>query len=341
MENALDVLNPGGKDPTQDFSAGPSRLEEKGHPPINYHAYAACMLGRFACRVSDLRANAVLLLLRGNLVDSLRAAKTLSVKKIPFFISWKEAGRHQVAHAISHPRILMRFMEISGLALGFLASTSWLPPIHRAAGLSDGKFIPTPYPIDFSQWDFRISPEERSGIFIGTREFLIPSRNHAAAVFASCDLAYRLRSHVTCINTEGRRGEKLLNHIDAGRGVLRIVEGCLPYKDYLKLLARHRMVLQFDRSGVPGQIAGDAALCGIPAIGGDGSVDDLLNHTLSQLKRCDFETSLEQAHQLLTNFSLYVKITEVLRRRALEVLSFQEGTRAIFSLITRRKSRNF
>ena len=39
--------------------------------------------------------------------------------------------------------------------------------------------------------------------------------------------------------------------------------------------ARHKIVLQADKSAVPGQVAGDALLCRMPCVGGDGAIDRL------------------------------------------------------------------
>ena len=59
------------------------------------------------------------------------------------------------------------------------------------------------------------------------------------------------------------------------RESLRILEKRLPYCDYLAEMARHKIVLQADKSSVPGQVAGDALLCRLPCVGGDGAVDRL------------------------------------------------------------------
>ena len=317
---SFDVLNPGGKDIAQDFS---SKLDPDalGHPPINYHAYAACMSGRFACRIDDLQAKVVLLLLRGDLSDALRAGKKFASLRVPFLISWKESGYHQVAKALSRACIFKRFMEISQIATGFLASTPWLLPVYHAAHLTLGEFIPTPYPLDFKEWDFSIPIEERSGIFLGTREFFVPSRNHAAAIFSACELAFQLGRRVTCINTEGHRGYTLLRSIDAGRGILHIVQGRLTYKAYLQLMARHQLVLQFDRSGVPGQVTGDAALCGVPALGGDGALDTILSSAYA-VKGSNFKEIVSYAGRLLSDLPLYVQVVSALHQRALETISF-------------------
>ena len=42
----LTVLNPGGRDREQQFHELPAP-EQGAHPPINFHAFAACTLGAF------------------------------------------------------------------------------------------------------------------------------------------------------------------------------------------------------------------------------------------------------------------------------------------------------
>src|SRR5213078_2267042 len=44
------------------------------------------------------------------------------------------------------------------------------------------EFVPTPYPVEDENWNWAM--ENRSGIFVGTREFAVPSRNHLAALVA-------------------------------------------------------------------------------------------------------------------------------------------------------------
>src|SRR4029453_12947045 len=58
-------------------------------------------------------------------------------------------------------------------------------------------------------------------------------------------------------------------------GKLHVIEKWKSYSDYLRDVARHKIVLQLDRSHVPGQVAGDALLCRMPCVGGDGAIDQL------------------------------------------------------------------
>jgi len=273
---ALAVLNPGGRDPEQSFAAPGSLLPEAGgHPPINYHAYAACTGGGFyrdAARIPrDQRA--VLLLLRRDLKKALRVLEGLRAEGKTVAVSLKESGRHQVAALFAgEPERLRWFRELCGRADFALASTPELVPFYRGAGARRACFVPTPYPVDRPEWDFSQPPESRRGVFIGTREFDVPSRNHLAALLAARELG----EPVTVINRDGRCGRRMLEALGYPAGGLRLVEGPLPYPEYLRLMGSHRLVFQLDRSGVPGQVAGDALLCRVPCVGGDGAVDRLV-----------------------------------------------------------------
>jgi hypothetical protein len=266
----LAVLNPGGHDREQAFPKYAGAPDDAApHPPVNYHAYAACTGGTFyreAERI-PLSQREVLLVLRRDLKACLRALRQLKNEKRLVAVSLKESGLHQVAQLLGDAENLILFREICGLADGCLASTPDLVGIYSAAGGRNVRFIPTPYPVDAEQWNFARPLAERAGIFIGTREWDVPSRNHAATLL----LAGSLGTPVTVVNEDGRAGRKRLSA--AGIPSLEIVEGRRPYADYLRLIARHRIVLQLDRGAVPGQVAGDALLCGVPCVGGDGAIE--------------------------------------------------------------------
>ncbi len=139
----------------------------------------------------------------------------------------------------------------------------------RSPFTAAGEFIPTPYPIDDSRWDFSRPLGERRGIFVGTREWDTPSRHHLAALV----LAAGLGEPITVFDEEPKRCRKILGAMGVPRDSLRILEKRLPYRDYLAEMARHRIVLQADKSSVPGQVAGDALLCRLPCVGGDGAIE--------------------------------------------------------------------
>lgn len=268
----LAVLNPGGNDRDQAFPDFAGAVDDRIHAPVNYHGYAACTAGSFHRKISSIAAEQrdVLLLIRWDLALCLKTLKQLKTAGKTVAVSLKESGLFQFAELILSPSRIALFQQICGLADGCLSSTPDLVPIYHAAGARRVEFIPTPYPIDDPRWDFSVPFEQREGIFIGTREFEIPSRNHLAALL----IARELGEKTTVLNVEDRPGRKRLEALNhAG---LRVVEGPIAYSEYLRLMAQHRLVFQLDCSAVPGQVAGDALLCRVPCVGGDGAIEKIV-----------------------------------------------------------------
>src|SRR5215831_14971203 len=109
----LTVLNPGGRDPQQQFHCVPAP-GEGGHPPINFHAFAACTLGAFHCNTRSAMAEGtpVLLLLRSDFRASERAFADLKSQGRPVAVSLKETGLHQIAQQSRDRGKLSRFIKI-------------------------------------------------------------------------------------------------------------------------------------------------------------------------------------------------------------------------------------
>jgi nicotinamide riboside kinase len=267
----LAVLNPGGRDREQRFHDGAGAPDSDVHAPVNYHAYAACTGGGFfrEARAIPGDMNSVLLLLRRDLKAALAALESLRSQGKFIAVSWKESGLHQIAKQLDSAVNLRLFREICSRADGALSSTPELVPLYRAAGAKEAEFIATPYPVEDPRWDFSRPLPERHGIFIGTREWDVPSRNHAAALLRACATG----ATVTVFNEDGRGGRKKLEAL--GCANLRVIEGRRPYAEYLRSMAECRVVFQLDTSAVPGQVAGDALLCRMPCLGGNGAVDRL------------------------------------------------------------------
>lgn len=282
----LTVLNPGGRDSEQDFSSGINAPNEHGHAPVNFHGYAACTGGTFQRDVKRAVATGrpVLLLLRSDFKATQSALRALKQHRLPVVVSLKETGLHQIARQLNHAKRAARFREIVQAANGCLAATP-----EALAFYGTGRFIPTPYPLHDPRWDFSRPFGERSGIFIGTREWNVPSREHLAALV----IALGLGGPVTVLDGNPRHCRKVLEAFGLPSGSLRVIARRLPYRDYLVEMARHRIVLQADKSAVPGQVAGDALLCRIPCVGGNGAID-----RLAFPKTCGFGRSLGELKEL-------------------------------------------
>lgn len=265
------VLNPGGRDRFQSFREGVGTPDSAGHPPVNFHAYAACLGGTFASSLSEVAPDVgtVLLLLRPrHLAKALRACRALRALGIRVLISWKESGAAQVAQALTVPGCWKFFRQIAFECDGYLSAVPGLTSLYEVAGCKSGVFAPTPYPVDIPAWNFENPLKKRSGILIGTREFDIPARNHLLALCASA----RTGGPVTVLDSGSRLSCSLLADLPF---VSDVVRGPLPYPEYLRLMAAHRIVFQMDSGVVPGQVAGDALLCRMPCVGGTGTIETL------------------------------------------------------------------
>ncbi len=319
----LDVLNPRGRDSFASYAEGIPGPEDSGHPPVNFHAIAAATGGRFHRTPSTIPREApyVLVLLPRRLSRALRAVRSLKRSGRTVLVTWKECGSHQIERQLRRP--LARFwlerilawtdarLAVSPACLAFFAARRDRAPLL---------VLPTPYPLEEPRWSFERPLLERNGILVGTRDWNARPRRHEAAVRLALRVAERVGCRVTVLNVDGGAGERRLRSL-GGNSLLRIVRGPLPYRDYLSEMASHRLVLQRDHSGVPGQVAGDALLCGIPCMGGSGMVDRIAFGHLPGAGSDDAVVA-ETAVQLLTDDEAWTGVVERARRRAAARLSF-------------------
>jgi hypothetical protein len=323
----LTVLNPGGRDPEQQFHSVPAP-GEGSHPPINFHALAACTFGAFhrdTRRAAGENA-AVLLLLRSDFRSSERALAELKRKGRAVAVSLKETGLHQIAQKLRDPTKLARFIKIVTQADACVATTPEAAEMYQRVRSKDDPatvtFMPTPYPIEDQRWDFSVPGNERSGIFIGTREWDVPSRNHFAALLVARQLCETTSEPVTVVNLDGYKGRRLLGEFNFSEGKLRLIEKWKAYPNYLREVARHKIILQLDRSHVPGQVAGDALLCRIPCVGGDGAIERIaFSKTCGEARTVNEIASM--ALDLLKNPELREAVVAESQKRARERLSFE------------------
>ena len=321
----LTVLNPGGRDPEEEFRSVPAP-GQGAHPPINFHAFAACTQGAFHNnpRGAIAENTPVLLLLRGDFRASERALVDLKKHGRTVVVSLKETGLHQIAQQLCDRARLSRFMKIVAQADGCIATTPEAGEIYQSArwSLRRVAFIPTPYPVEDQRWNFCLPPDEQSGIFVGTREWDVPSRNHFAALLVARQLCDATGEPVTVVNLDGYKAGRLLSELKFPEKKLRVIERWKSYPDYLRVVARHKIVLQLDRSHVPGQVAGDALLCRIPCVGGDGAVERIAFSRICGEGRTITEIA-SMGLDLLKNADLRSAVVSESEQRALDLLSFQ------------------
>jgi hypothetical protein len=239
-------------------------------------------------------------------------------------VALKETGAHQIAQQLSDPARFARFVKIVRAADGCVASTPEAAELFRSFRHQGIEFIPTPYPINDQNWNW--AKEHRSGIFVGTRELSVPTRNHFAALLAAKKLSDATKEPVTVFNSDRRRGAKLIAEI--GFRKIRVHEKLMGYRAYLGEVARHKIVFQFDRSRVPGQVAGDALLCRSICVGGDGAIERIAFPQTCGEKRSE-EELIEISRRLLTNQDQRQELAEHATKITKEKLSFEVGRKAL------------
>ena len=85
---------------------------------------------------------------------------------------------------------------------------------------------------------------------------------------------------------------------------------------------RHKIFLQLDRSHVPGQVAGDALLCRVPCVGGDGAIERIAFPKTTGERRTITEIG-SMALDLLKDADLRAAIVAESQERARDQLSFE------------------
>src|SRR5881392_2287379 len=323
----LTVLNPRGRDRQQQFQnlPGPG---EGAHPPINFHAFAACSLGAFHFnpRSAIAEDTPVLLLLRSDFRASERALSDLKKQGRTIAVSLKETGLHQIAQQLRDRAKLARFMKIVAEADGCIATTPEAAELYQRLRSTRNPatvaFVPTPYPVEDSRWNLSVPPTEQSGIFVGTREWDVPSRNHFAALLVTRQLCEATGEPVTVVNLDGYKARRLLWELKFPEAKFHIIEEKKSFPDYLREVARHKIILQLDRSRVPGQVAGDALLCRTVCVGGDGAIE-----RIAFPKTCSVGREIGEiasiALELLKNAESRAAMVADSQKRALKRLSFQ------------------
>jgi hypothetical protein len=311
-----------------------------GHPPVNFHAFAACTGGAFHRDVKNALAEKapVLLLLRGNFKEAQRALAEIRKANRTVVVSLKETGLHQIAQQLSEDDAISRFFEIVSGADGCIAVTPEAAELFRRVRGKDGPktvaFVPTPYPLEDKQWDFSIQPDKQSGVFIGTREWDVPSRNHVSALLLARQLCEMTGEGATVFNLDGRKGARRLAALKFPDKKLHIIETRKSYAEYLREMARHKIVLQLDRSRVPGQVAGDALLCRSVCVGGDGTIERIAFHNCCGQGRT-FDQLGSIALELLKNTNARATMMMESQWRALERLSFEAVRQQLATFFTR------
>ena len=189
-----------------------------------------------------------------------------------------------------------------------------IPPQWRSS--------PRPIRSNISNGIFLCSLTSRRGSLLARVNGMCLSRNHFAALLVARQLSEATGEPVTVVNLDGYKARRLLWELKFPEDKIRLIEEEKSYPDYLRLVARHKLVLQLDRSHVPGQVAGDALLTRTVCVGGDGAIERIaFPKTCGEGREINEIASI--ALDLLRNAESRAAIVAESQELALERLSFQ------------------
>lgn len=274
----LCVLQPGSRELQQKFPDFAGKPDIQSPPPLGYRGFAACTGGGFYTKDSAIPTDErrVLLVLNRNLKSCRQTVINLRRAGKTIILAWEESGGFAVENLLRSPSDLGLLREICARAHGALAVSPELEPVFRGGGILHVENIPMPLPVESPEWDCSIRPEERQGIMLGTWEYGSSLKRQLSALMGLRDVVSQMYEPLTVFNLDGWSGRRWLRQLGYPQGLLRVIERRVPYADYLRKMASHKLVFQLDVSGGAGRVAGDALLCRIPCVGGNGVTERLI-----------------------------------------------------------------
>ncbi len=339
-QKTIHVLNAQGKDLFQGFETKRDLAEPANHPPINFHAYPAATKGCFAQHTDQVlnKDGIVIVLLRRRMGRALKAIKKLRHSGFTVWITFKETGAHQITSAMSRMGNRAKLEKCIKLADAIVIPSPAARQFFRSLDTKDTPLIdlPTPYPIDHAAWSIKPSKKALGkGIMIGTREFNVPSRNHAAAIRIAAQVAEKSHCQLTIINPKGKKfHDQIAKAVgDLPKKQLHLINRSLPYREYLQLISNHRIVFQLDTSGVPGQVAGDCLLANTLCVGGNGEVESIAFADYA-ITNDDIDSGdwMKILIELITDDNVYGEALKNSRSIAASTLSFSAFRQRLKSL---------
>ena len=132
------------------------------------------------------------------------------------------------------------------------------------------KSYPCVHGIPYRQWNHNLTipVENRKGILVATRTFDQRLQRNTLVTLAEANrFAEERNVRVTFVSEIPL--EYIYTWKDFNFKNVDVIQGPFPYIEWLKLIAKHRLVVHYDMSHTLGQIVCDAALVDVPCVGGN------------------------------------------------------------------------
>lgn len=302
----------------------------RGYEPAFLHSYAACTGGAVFTNPKNVPGGPVLLVLRkNNLRRASAAIDELRGRDAKILVTLAGSSSHDIFKTLADTTRWEIFRSICRRSDLALAQVEDLVSFFTEAGAPRGEFLPVPIDLDSAPPPKPLA--ELRGIFVGTREFCTPARRHLEAIVHADALSRRFQVPLAVLNSEGRNGGMILKDFQRRNPLFYIIEAPITRADFLDVLRLHRIVWQLDTTSAPGRIASDSMLCGLPCVGGNGTVERMVFPALCGLR--PVPELLDLAARLLTDDPFWQDTSEKAAQTARARLSFFEISARIAEII--------
>lgn len=169
-----------------------------------------------------------------------------------------------------NPQWLVEVIKLVDACDGYL---NVIPQAHAYFEelFGEGKVLSTYHVTPFGYLDtseMSLPYVRRQGIFVATRTFNQRlKRNTLLSLLAANKVARKHKTFVTYLNEDPWDAQGLMRILKLER--VKVIQGSVPYIEWLKLLGRHKLIINYDMAGTLGQVASDAALVNNVAFGGN------------------------------------------------------------------------
>lgn len=264
---------------------------------ISWHSLSACLGTEFFVFGKPgwegaLKYPCVLLLVHRDLEEVLPIVQKLKTMRKKVFISFHEnlatflnyVDQTDGQFAFQYRKLVQLAGNQSCLGRGNETFFSGVADL-KCEGLNHA------YPFDEWMHAFSIPVEDRRGILIGTRTMHNWQPRNSLAALMKAQILW-MDEPITFLNEDGSQWPARL-----GGTQVTVLPGPLSYENWLRLIGQHQVVYHEDVCGTFGQVAGDAALVGVPCVGGNSDVNMESGLTLEDMfkPKHEMDARVEQA----------------------------------------------
>jgi hypothetical protein len=310
----------------RDFSKRDHWRDPSSHPPISWHSFAAMMKGEHLpiperdWEERILTYDFVILTaldVPSSLIEIVKRMRRQGIVVAGAFVEGISSFLY-LCRDLGYLLSFKRFMEECNFFLN--ATHHSYNRFFKEIGAVPIEYLHFGYPYRYGL-ELQKRRDRREGILIGTRGFSptpVLRRNTLISLLIASRMAKRYNTHVTLILEDQYPVQDLFSHMDLPNVKIRFHRD---YYNWLSLISRHRVVLNYDFTSAVGQIAADCGMVNVPCVGGNGDFSRIIWPDLAYEVQ-DLDIICEIIERLFEDERFYASICEKADRIMREEVDF-------------------